>query len=86
MIENRNIILDTRTGYSLNNLSALSREKKLHIIAFLTNSMLETERKDSDEDILDRICGSWNDDEITTDELIQVCESGRVRNSKIIEL
>lgn len=86
MIQNRNIILDASTGYNLSSLSKLSRENKLHVIAFLTNSMLESERTNSDDEVLDRICGSWSDDVITTDELISVCESGRNRNQEIIEL
>lgn len=79
MTATTNMILDTATGYSLSNLASLPKDKKIHVIAYLSNSMLEKEVKASDEDMLDRICGSWADDEVPTDELIEVCESGRNR-------
>lgn len=86
MTTNTNIILDTATGYSLSNLASLPRSKKLHIIAFLSNSMLETSEDSADDDVLDKLCGSWADDGISADELIEVCESGRNINREIVEL
>lgn len=40
----------------------------------------------ANEDVLDKLCGSWAEDGISTNELIEVCESGRNRNREIVEL
>ena len=85
-ITNTNITSD-KNDYDFRYFASLPRAKKLHLIAFLSNSILEEEDgKQTDEDVLDRICGSWSEDEISTDELIKVCESGRNITREIIEI
>jgi len=68
-----------------NYIKDASEEVKKNLIA-LINFSLKNDMKKKENDLLDKVSAPWPDDNLTADEFVGICESGRNDKREIIDI